>query len=371
MEINQTIKPNLQIRAFYMFFIFIGVQIGVGIIGAPRFIYAAAERDSWISILIAFVYTCLVVWVMLLTLKQYPNADFFGIHVDIFGVWLGKLLATLYILYHAFSFLSILLTYIEVVQIFLYQALPNIVITGLIILIVGYAVMGGIRIVVGATFLFFLMTFWLLFILYDPFIRMDWDNLLPLFQSSFPQIIEGTKATAYTISGFEILYILYPFIQNKNKLKVPIFLGLSFTFIVLLVVTIISIGYFSPIGLKSVNWALLILFKSASFTFIERLDYIVICAWMLVILPNLIILLWSMTYGIKRLYKIPQRITLYIVIAFMLIVVNFFQYDYQISNFTDLTAKLAFWIVFIYPFVLYLLVILKKKFKKRKGSGTA
>jgi spore germination protein AB len=370
MEINQTIKPNLQIRAFYLFFIIASIQIGVGIIGAPRFIYMESERDSWIAIIIAFVYICIVAWVMLLILKQYQNADFFGIHVDIFGKWVGKLFGTVLIIYLGASFLSILLTYIEVVQIFLYHTLPNLLLTILLMIIVMYAVLGGFRVVVGVSFVFFILTFWLLIVLYDPFMRMNWFNLMPVFNSSFTELLKGAKATSYTLAGFEILLIVYPFIQNKEKAKLPIFLGLAFSSLVLLIITVISIGYFSPVGLKSVDWALLILVKSASFTFIERLDYIVIVVWMMVIIPNLALIMWSMTYGLKRLYKVRQRFTLYIITLIVLVTVNFFQYDYQISNLTDLVAKIGFWIIYVYPFILLPIVLIKKRIHKNK-SGDA
>ncbi|MEN2466533.1 GerAB/ArcD/ProY family transporter [Ornithinibacillus sp. JPR2-1] len=371
MEINLNVKTNLQIRAFYLFFIIAGLQLGVGIIGAPRFIYLEAERDSWLAILIAFLFTCLVVAAMFTILNQYENADYFGIHVDVFGKWLGRILGTLFILYICISFLSILMTYIQVIQIFLYHALPNCVLTVLIMILVVYAVFGGVRVVVGVTFILFIITFWLIVTLYDPFIRMNWDNFLPLFQSSFPELLKGAKATAYTLSGFEILMVIYPFVKNKNKAKLPTFLGLTYTAIALILVTMISIGYFSPTRLKNINWAVLILVKSTSFTFLERLDYIVVVGWLLVIIPNLVLLMWAIAHGMKRMYSISQKKTHWVVTILILIIVNYFRFDYQITALTDWVAKLSFWVVYIYPFILLPLVLLKKKWKNKKGSGSS
>ncbi|WP_026905617.1 GerAB/ArcD/ProY family transporter [Paucisalibacillus globulus] len=370
MEINLKVKPGNQIQAFYLFFIITSLQIGVGIIGAPRFIYMEAGRDSWLSILISLVYICILVMCMFYILNQYENTDYFGIQVDIFGKWLGKLLGTIIILHFGFSFFSILLTYIEVIQLFIYHALPNLLIAILIMILVLYTVFGGIRVIVGITFLLFLSTFWLLLVLYDPILRVNWLNLLPIFQTSFTDLLKGSRATSYTLTGFEILMVIYPFIQNKEKAKLPVFLGLIYTTIMLLIVTIISIGYFSPEGLKSIDWALLILYKSASFTFIERLDYIVVTVWLMVILPNLALSLWVMSYGMKRLYKVPQKITLWIITILILIIVNFFQYDYQISDMTNFVGKYGFWITYVYPFILLPIVLVKKRRKKDKGSDT-
>jgi spore germination protein AB len=368
MDINVNIKPTNQIKAFYLFFIIASIQIGVGIIGAPRFIYLEAERDSWLSILIAFVYICIVVISMFIILNQYENADYFGIQVDVFGKWIGKFLGTILVLHFGASFFSILLTYIEVIQLFLYHGMPNLLIASLIMILVLYTVFGGIRVVVGITFLLFLITLWFFTVLYDPFLRINWYNLLPLFKTSFPDLLKGARATSYTLAGFEILMILYPFIQNKKKAKLPVFLGLVYTTGMVLLITTLSIGYFTAEGLKHIDWALLILVKNASFTFIDRLDYIVVVMWLMVILPNLVLLMWAMTYGIKRLYKIPQKITLWLIAIIVLILVMFFPYDYQISRMTDLVGKVGFWIVYVYPLVLLPIVLIKKKWNKRKGS---
>jgi spore germination protein AB len=368
MDINVKVKPNLQIRAFYLFFVIAGIQIGVGIIGAPKFVFAEAERDSWLAILIGFLFMCIVVGVMFFILNQYENADYFGIHVDLFGKWIGKFLGTLIIIYLGASFLSILMTYIQVVQIFLYHGLANWIIATLIMILVLYTVFGGIRVVVGVTFVFFIITFSLLSVLYDPLFRLNMYNYLPMFQASLPELLKGAKATAYTFAGFEILMIVYPFVSNKRKAKLPVYLGLTFTTLIFIFITMLSIGYFSAKGLKNIDWALLILVKSASFTFLERLDYIVVIAWLMVIIPNLVLLMWAIAYGMKRLYKFQQRKTHYVFTAIILFAVNYFQYGHEITKLTDFIARTGFWIVYIYPLLLLPIVLVKKKLKSSGRS---
>lgn len=370
MKVDVSIQPGNSIRALYLFFIISSIQIGVGIIGAPRFIFTEAHRDSWISILIAFAYICILLLAMFWILNQYESADYFGIQVDIFGQWLGKLLGTILIVHLGVSFFSILLTYIQVIQLFLYHTFPNLALSILIMILVLYTIFGGLRVVVGVTFILFLSTIWLLFVLYDPMTRMNWYNLLPMFETSFPDLLRGTRATAYTLSGFEILMIIYPFIQNKNKAKLPTFLGVTFSTFIVLLVMIITIGYFSAEGLEHIDWSLLILFKTASFTFIERLDYIVVVMWLMVILPNLVLLLWAMVYGLRRLYKLPEKISLWLITALILILVNFFEYGYEVFQVTDIVAKYGFWITYVYPFLLIPIILVKNKWKKRQGSGS-
>src|SRR5699024_10896573 len=101
MDINLNVKPGLRIRDFYLFFIIPSIQVGVGVLGAPRYIFADARQDAWLAILIAFVYIIIVAFVMFIILNQYKNADNFGIQMDVFEKWIGKLLGPVYIVFFA------------------------------------------------------------------------------------------------------------------------------------------------------------------------------------------------------------------------------------------------------------------------------
>ncbi|WP_087973394.1 GerAB/ArcD/ProY family transporter [Oceanobacillus rekensis] len=370
MDVNVKIKSILRIRAFYLFFIISSIQLGVGIMGAPALIFIEARQDSWISIIIAAIYIVIVLFVMLLILKQYENADILGIQVDIFGTVLGKLLGTVYIIYFAATLLSVLITYIEVVKVFIFPELNNFVMGLLLICLIVYSVLGGLRVIVGVCFLFFILSHWVLLLLIQPALQIDLTHLQPAFQASFVELLQGARSTSYTFLGFEILFMVYPFIQNKEKAKTPIFMASLWSAALVLVTTVIAIGFFSHEQLERREWSVLALFKIQSLPFIERFDYIVVAEWMMITVPNMILLMWGVTYGMKRLYKLPQKISLYIVAILLLIACSFMGQHFQIQKVTDTVANLGFWIVYVYPFLLLPLVLFKKRWMKRKERET-
>lgn len=370
MKITNVIAPGKRIRAFYLFFIICTVQLGVGIMGAPSYIFGYARQDAWISILIAGLALILILSVIIYILSQYENSDIFGIQVDIFGSFIGKVLGSIYIIYLAMALLSVMLTYIEVVQVFIRPTMPSYVIGGLILILVIYCIWGGVKVIVGVAFLFFVLSQWLLILLYDPILRMDWSHLLPVLDASFIELLKGAKASSYTLLGFEILFIIYPYIDNKKEIKLPVFLAIIYSVLTLLITTIISIGYYSLENLRDSEWTVITLFKSASFSFAERLDYIVVMEWMMIVVPNNIFLAWATTYGIKRLYNIQQRKSLYILCILLLVSISILKYDYLILQFTTIVSNMGFWINCVYPFILATLVFLKKKRSKHKGMNT-
>ncbi|MYL58946.1 GerAB/ArcD/ProY family transporter [Virgibacillus halodenitrificans] len=369
MEVNNQVPSYIKIRAFYLFFIICTIQLGVGIMGAPAHIFQFAKQDSWVSIVISGLFIIMTMAVMILILRQYENADIFGIQTDIFGKWIGKLLGTVYILYFGLALITVLATYIEVIKIFLHPTLPSYLPAILIMILIIYAVLGGVRVIVGVCFLFFIFTQWILLLFYDPISRMDWTHLLPAFVTPVPDLLNGVKGSFFTLSGFEILFLIYPFIQNKEKIKMPIYLGIAYSVFILLLTTIVSIGYFSLQNLQDLEFSVLSFFKSVSFSFVERVDYLIVMEWLMIVLPNNVLLMWGITYSIKRLYNIPQKNTLYIFAVIIVVIVSFINYDYVILKMTDIVSNVGLWLVYVYPYILLPLVLLKKKTKKTKGAA--
>src|SRR5699024_8585446 len=177
------------------------------------------KQDSWISICIVIFLMILKFIIMFYILNQYENADIFGIQVDVFGSFIGKILGTVYIIYFGASLVSVLLTYIEIIQVFLYPTFPAYVIGFLFLSLAIYCIFGGIRVITGAAFIFMLLIQPLLFLLIDPATRMYSEHFLPILQASPQELLQGAWATTYTLSGFEMLFLLYPFIKNKEKAK--------------------------------------------------------------------------------------------------------------------------------------------------------
>jgi|SRR5690625_657183 len=365
MELNLKVKPNLRIRAFYMFFVISATQIGVGILGVPKYIFLDARQDSWVSVLIATAYMALVIAAMLYILNQYKNADIFSIQVDLFGKWIGKILGTLYILFLISALAIVLKTYIEVIQIFIYPTIPSYFMGLILLSLMVYSVLGGIRIVVGVCFIFFFLSLWVLFLLYNPVMSMDMTHFQPVLNTSVVNLLKGAKSTTLSLLGIEILFIIYPFIENKNKLKKPVYFGAFFSAFIILLSTIISIGYYSPLDFEKMDWAVLTLIKEVSFSFIERFDYIVVVEWFMIVLPTMAVYMWAITYGVKRLYAVSQKMTLYSISIALLILTAIIKYDVFLQKVSSIVSNIGFWVIFVYPFVLLPFVIIKKRLRKK------
>ena len=152
MKVNIHPKESLLFNAFLLIFIIHAYQTGVGIVGLPRIVYLRQNMMPGLLFLSRMLLAVVLVDSIMM-LKQYDSADLYGIHVDVFGKWLGNSLNIIYMLYLAASFFIIFMNYIEIVQVWIFPNLPTWQIALHSILLTVYAVYGGIRIIVGVAFL--------------------------------------------------------------------------------------------------------------------------------------------------------------------------------------------------------------------------
>ena len=84
--------------------------------------------------------------------------------------------------------------------------------------------------------LIFFMTTWMLLFYFTPLKEAHWLHLLPLIKEGWKPILTAAKTTIFSFLGFEIAFFLYPFLQNKQKASIGIFIANTITLVVFLIV---------------------------------------------------------------------------------------------------------------------------------------
>lgn len=362
-------KPQNMVNTFLLIFVVHSMQLGVGIQGFQRVIYLEAKHDAWISVLLGGVASAAVGFVMVRILTAYGNSDLYGIQYDVFGKWLGNLINFVYILFSLGAFHVIVRNYIEVIQAWVFPELPNWLLAFTLLYLVYYGLNGGLRTIVGVSFFSVILSLWLVLLLAYPFQFTNWDYLFPMFESSVTDIVKGARQMTFTIIGFEIIFVIYPFLKEKDKVQKHMQFGLWFTTLLYLMLMVVSLAYFSGGQLERTIWGTLSLFKIVRFPFIERFEYVAITFWVLLILPNLMFYLWSGSRGLARIFNKKEKKFNWMLLAILFASLLYPLNRMEINTMNDYFAKFAFYIVFCYPFLLYGAVLIKKKlFRKKDGK---
>ncbi|KUP09870.1 spore gernimation protein [Bacillus coahuilensis m2-6] len=360
MKNNIQAKNHVYFNAFLVAFIVHTSQIGLGVAGVQRILYIEAKQDAWIVVLIAGVLINLTVWVMIQILKEYNHLDIYEIQKEVFGKWVGGGMNFSLSLYLLSVYCSIVIGYIEIVQAWIFAEMRTWLLGLILTLLAVKGVMGGIRVIVGVSFMVFIGTVGVLYFFYEPINYANWYYLQPVLEASPGELFRGVKASMYTMLGFEMILFVYPFVKEKNNVLKYAQIGVSFTTLIVCSLTILAIVYFSGEQLEKTIWASLSMFKIVKLPFLERFEYVAVPVLMVVIFPNLLFYLWSATRGVKTTFKVPQKYAVYALAAIAFCVIIMFKRRADINVFVDWVGNIGGVLVIIYPFVLYSIIKMKK-----------
>ncbi|MGD7008993.1 GerAB/ArcD/ProY family transporter [Metabacillus sp. 84] len=361
------IAEKYQVSHFLVFYLIHSLQFGVGVLGFQRIIANEAGQDAWIPVILSGLFSHMMVWMIYKILKG-ADGNIHDIHHRLFGKWLGKGLNLLISIYFTLLAIEVLRTFVEIIQVWMFPDLNIWIFSILFLILVYYIVTGGFRVVTGICFFGVILPGYLIFTFFFPLEFADWQNLFPVFDHSFGEILSGTQSMSLTVLGFEALLVYYPFIKHPEKSQKWAHGAIFFTTSLYLLIMIVTLVFFSPEQLQKNIWATLTIWKIVEIPFVERFEYIGIANWNLVILPNICLTLWCASRGIKQTLNLPQKKTLLMVLSLTLISVILLTTRQQIDRFNSFMGDVGLYFYLYIPFILILQIIIKKM-KKQGGSG--
>ncbi|SDH09093.1 spore germination protein (amino acid permease) [Alteribacillus persepolensis] len=361
------VKEKFQVSPPMVFFIIHAMQVGVGMLGFQRIIAKSSGYDSWIPVIIAGVVISLVIRMMYYILKVNHN-DVIEVHRNLFGKWLGGLLSLALILYFYMTGVLVLRTYIEVIQVWVFEDLPTWVLTVLAAGFVYYVIKGGFRTVVGLCVAGVFIPSILFFILLMPLEYADFLNFLPIWKHSLKDILAGAKDTTLTFIGFELLLLFYPFIKHGYRSHKWAQLGHWASVVVYTLLMIVTLAFFSEGQLKITIWPTLTLLKIIEFPFIERFEYLGISLWLIIVVPNIVTAFWGASRGLKRLFSIKQRYVVLFMVLTLIIVVPPIDNRQAVNTLNEWVNQIGFWVIIAYIPFLCAVQFIHSKWKRKNET---
>ncbi|MFD3447852.1 GerAB/ArcD/ProY family transporter [Microbacteriaceae bacterium 4G12] len=366
MNQEQQIPNSRKFRAYLVLFAVNACQTGIGLTLFERFVYRYAKQDGWISIILAGLFTHITMYVIIKTLQRYKDKDLYDIHRSLFGKWIGTTINGIFIIYCFYMILVVTVTYYEIIKTYLFPEIPNWFVSAMLLVLTIYTIVGGIRVVIGLCFFSVALFFPVLFVLYQVFPYLDLQNFFPMFEANPGQLFKAIYKLAFSLAGFEVIYFYYPYILDKEKAMRYGQIGIFITNSFFLYFMLLAIGLFSGAEMTKSVWPTLNMYKLVKFPFLEQYQVIVLCIFMLGIIPIITLYMWSLTKGIKKHVPITQKKALYIASTIVLIVSLLYKTRAEVEQMSTFFSKGVFFIVFVYPYVLFFASFIIEKIKQKK-----
>ncbi|CAH0309987.1 GerAB/ArcD/ProY family transporter [Peribacillus simplex] len=357
------VNEKYKVSPFYVLFLVHSMQTGLGVLNFQRDLAKATGTDGWISILLAGLIVHILIWVIYKIFSIVPG-DLIYANNHAWGKWIGNFFSLLFILYFFALGMTIIIGYINVVHVWMFDEVPSWAFALVFLILIYYIITGGFRTITGIAFLTVIFSYWLLIVPLYGFKYADFTGTLPIFDHTLLEIMKGTRSTSLSMLGFEMILMFYPFIKNAKKSQKYAHGGALATTLLILLIYFVSTVFYSQEQLVLTLWPTLSLTSVIEFPFIQRFEYITVSWWAIVIILNMVIPLWAASRGVKRLFNVQQKYPLW-VMSIIILLVNIFFFDVD-SLFILNKMINPYWVCFLVIYLPLLLILISiKKWRKR------
>ncbi|WP_158702645.1 GerAB/ArcD/ProY family transporter [Paenibacillus faecalis] len=297
------------------FFFIIQAQIGVGVLSLPHALNSTAKGGSFISVLIAGLVTQSIIFFMYFLLKKFPELNLFHILLKLFGPFIGRILIACYIIHFILLGANIMLSAVDILSSWILVSTPKWVLMLLFSIMTFYLAKEKLTVLARfftiSSFLFIPL---IIFVTYG-LTQAQFEYMLPLFEAGALNILKGAQDATVSMYGFEMMLIIFPFINGSNKQKLlsitlaNSFVTLFYTFVVLTCVMV-----FNSNQLDLIPEPVIYLMKSLNFYIFDRADIIFLPIWAITIVCSTVNYCYASANGLAIFFnrKNHEKFTVYV-----------------------------------------------------------
>ncbi|QDS34034.1 endospore germination permease [Brevibacillus brevis] len=341
----------------YIFFIS-QVQIGIGIITLPSDLAEIASTDGWISIILGWMVANVVSLLIIHVMKDHPNETIFDLLKRYFGKWLGGFGSLLFALYSLFVFSITLFSAIHLMQTWVLPQTANYFLMILFFIPIYMLARYGIRMLARYTEIVQIGMILMLPLFFVSMKNGHFIHLLPVLKEGWLPILKGTKTTVLSFLGFELAFVLYPFLQKKQQAGKGIVIANTITLFVYLLVTIACFVEFNPYQVSTYIWPTLDLFETIEFPFVERIEVIFAAFYLFLISSSGIPYYFVSIVGFSQVIPYTNQRQVLQVLTGGFIILSFVYNPtfHQVSIMLKWGGHMGLVVSYLFPFCLWLYV---------------
>ncbi|MFS0838350.1 GerAB/ArcD/ProY family transporter [Paenibacillus sp. 1P03SA] len=286
-----------------MLFLILQTQIGVQVLYLPSRVQAIAKGDAWMSILLAGLFSQLLILIMWSLNKRFPSATLYDFMPRLTGKAVAVFIQVLYIVYFTAQSSLILMFFYEVIRDWVFPETPKWLITGLMVLVCVYLTQENLKIMARFFLLVSCVFLIMIFISAYAYTHSNLLYIFPIGQAGLLPVVRAAHEAMNTLSGYEWILFCYPFVEGTPRQKLAAVSAanaistLLYTFLVFT-----SLVVFSPAELPLLPHPVLYMVKALTFAIIERPDLYFLSAWIVVVATSIMAYLYLASTGIAQLF---------------------------------------------------------------------
>ncbi|MGH4123287.1 MAG: GerAB/ArcD/ProY family transporter [Clostridium sp.] len=291
--------------------ILVGFIIGTAILSLPNAVVQDAKQDGWIAVLGGGLHPIYIVLVSIYYVKKHPNQDILALS----NIYLGRILGTICnILFMAQFCVFTIEGIVSLSNIFRVYATPFLTPIKIFIptiLIAIYLSNKGIKVLGRINKISLYVIFILTLALLTTVKNGNYLNLFPIFGSGVKNIFSGSIESALSYGGMEAIFLIYPFVKQKEKIKKITLKALLITMAIYVWVTLICIYTLGYKVTSKAIWPVLLVTEGLNVSVLNSLRFLFLFLWSIAMLKSIANVYYAFTYSISHIFKIKNKKKIY------------------------------------------------------------
>lgn len=361
----------MKITGYQVFWMMIGLNLGMTILLTLSPMIAEAKQDAWISTVISGGISLFIASVATRLSLLHPDQTLIEFSQTILGRWLGKIIVIPYFIMWNTVIAIILRQFGEALQIMVLPLTPLWVIMLIILLLTTHAVYsrGIVTVARSSEVLGPIIVLLVSIVLLLSINHLKISKLLPVYyDTGWLSIVKGSLSPASFLGECVMMTMLMSFMRDPRKGPRSVMLGMglaSFFIVLSTLLVLLTIG-------SNLSGKMLYPFFEATrvislFQFIENIDAIVIVIWLSSIYIKLSLYLFINSYGMAQWLEIKNwRHMIWLISPFVFVMALLPKNIVESS----INYPTTFWLPYVFtinmlaiPLLLWIVGILRKKLK--------
>lgn len=293
----------------------IGIVININLTMTPNSVTAIAKQDGWIATALGVVYPLYVVLIAIYISKKFPEDNILVLSKKYFGNIVGNIFNFLFFL-GFFTFIpSALFNAMLVLKTNIISFLSPFKIYLALTAVGIYTAYKGLNTLARIGIINFFLLIAIILLSLGILGYGNILNVMPMFGSGTKNIVKGSINTAYDYSLIEWIFILYPLVKDKNKIKSSVLKTVAFCCFMYTWVVFITTYYMGKDIIKKTIWGFFSATESIRVEVITSLRYTFIFIWILITLKSISYMYYICVDILRNINNKANNIFVYVIIG--------------------------------------------------------
>lgn len=361
------IKKHDKLSKFQYSALISSTIIGVIVISLPKIAAISAKESAVLSTFLGGITTTIIALCIAILGKRFPDNTIIEYSQLLLGKILGKVFGTIIVLYFILITGVVLRSFSDALKGLLLKNTPLEILVISMLLTSVYLTLNGINGIAKLSELFLpIVIISLLLVIGLSVSNINPINFRSLLSPSFSSTIKGIFSLVTAFQGYEIIFLVIPFIYDQKKVIPYTIMGVGIPTVLYTLLVGISIGVFGLRTAQQLNYPTTTLAEEINFAgaFIERFDIFFAILWILAVFTTVANFLYMSSLTTVRLMGLRNYQPIIFLLSPIIYILAVLPQNLpEIEKITKLVGYLGLSISAFTIFLLFLALVTKKEAK--------